>query len=594
MLRKFKRVFNFSDLANLLSHIDSQQKTKLVLLILLMLFSSIIDVISIGALIPFLTALTTPEILFEHKWLEPFVKIFSFNHPNQIVFPLVVLFVAINVFAGMMRIILLISKIRLSNSIGNRLSEKGYRNVLHDSYIAQVQKNSSETLTGITSSINRTIYFTMLPVLNIISSIVFFVSIISFLIFINPMITLWIFGSFGVVYLIMMLVSKKHLIRNSKLIKKQQRNIIKTIQESLSGIREVIIDNNQNFFSLRFSKSDKEFRCASATNSIIGAAPRFIIETLGVVSIALIALYLTKDGGNLIEHIPLLGVIALGFQRMLPIFQLAFQSWSEINGSKESLKDSLKLLNIKTNTPKSIPGALTFDEKIELKEVSFKYKLDSKTVIDNINLGVKKGEMIGVIGTTGSGKSTLIDILMGLLTPTIGGLFVDNVKITSDNTQGWMNKIAHVPQMIHLSDSSIAENIAFGIHKDEINLNKIYDAANKAELSLVVNSLSEGYNTLVGERGVRLSGGQCQRIGIARALYKQATILIFDEATSALDNETESEVMKAIEGLDNDLTIFIVAHRLTTLKKCDRIIKLDKGRIVDILSYKDIASLSGK
>jgi ATP-binding cassette subfamily B protein len=234
------------------------------------------------------------------------------------------------------------------------------------------------------------------------------------------------------------------------------------------------------------------------------------------------------------------------------------------------------------------PKAIRFDKEIKLTNLSFRYTQESPWVLKNINLSLKKGSRIGFIGLTGSGKSTLLDIVMGLLSATEGGLFIDQQPINDKSRRSWQMNIAHVPQNIYLSDSSIEENIAFGVSKDKIDRQRVRKAAQQAQISQLIEQWQEGYQTFVGERGIRLSGGQRQRIGIARALYKQANVLIFDEATSALDNETEQAVMDAIEDLGEEITILIIAHRLTTLKGCDKIIKLEKDYAVRMGSYEEV------
>ena len=241
-----------------------------------------------------------------------------------------------------------------------------------------------------------------------------------------------------------------------------------------------------------------------------------------------------------------------------------------------------------------LPKPIPFSKEIKLNNLNFRYTEGSPWVLKNVNLSLKKGSHIGFIGVTGSGKSTLLDIIMGLLPATNGELIIDQLPLNNQNLRAWQAHIAHVPQNIYLSDGTIEENIAFGIENEEIDHQRVKKAAQQAQISELIGQWKDGYQTFVGERGIRLSGGQRQRIGIARALYKQASVLIFDEATSALDNETEQAVMDAIEGLDKELTILIIAHRLTTLKGCDKIVKLGKNNAINVLSYKEVLKLNDK
>lgn len=279
--------------------------------------------------------------------------------------------------------------------------------------------------------------------------------------------------------------------------------------------------------------------------------------------------------------LPVMGAMALGAQRLLPLLQQLYGNWTVVAGSQAVLIDVLDLLDqpLPLDAHLPAPEPLEFRETIRFDDVSFRYGADGPKVLDGVNLTIRKGARIGFVGGTGSGKSTMLDLLMSLLEPTQGQILVDDRPITSELRRAWQRTVAHVPQSIFLADSSIAENIAFGVPPEQIDMARVRHAAAQAQIGGFIEERLGGYDALVGERGVRLSGGQRQRIGIARALYKQATVLVFDEATSALDSATEKEVMNAIESLSKDLTILTVAHRLTTLKYCDAVVRVEKGQL---------------
>ena len=301
----------------------------------------------------------------------------------------------------------------------------------------------------------------------------------------------------------------------------------------------------------------------------------------------------TQGEKGFADGIPVLGALALGAQRLLPVMQIFYNAWGNLKGTHFVLEEVLVFLNLNdSKTMNVINDDCDFEKNIRLKDVSFGYDENSLPTINKINIDIKKGDRIGVIGKTGSGKSTLFDILMGLLDPTHGTLEVDENVITSSNRRAWQSRIAHVPQNIYLSDSTLEENIAFGIPVEEIDSSLVRRAAISANIDSVVNEWPLKYKTILGERGIRLSGGQRQRIGIARALYKQADVLFLDEATSSLDTATESSIMKAIEKLGNDITLIIIAHRISTLKNCSRILELtNEGKIYE-KEYSDIAESS--
>ena len=314
------------------------------------------------------------------------------------------------------------------------------------------------------------------------------------------------------------------------------------------------------------------------------------MEALGMILIATLAYSLAQQADGISKAIPILGALALGAQRLLPVLQQAYGSWTQINSGQASLKDTLELLDqpLPDYVNQSVVQSLPFNDNISLKKLGFRYGEETPYVLKQISFTITKGSRVGFIGTTGSGKSTLLDIVMGLLQPNSGVLEIDGQPITPANQRAWQLHIAHVPQAIFLADSTIEENIAFGVPKDQIDCDRVRQAAQQAQIAESIESWPYKYQTFVGERGIRLSGGQRQRIGIARALYKQADVIIFDEATSALDNETELAVMQAIEGLSQDLTLLIIAHRLTTLKNCTRIVELGDGGIKRTGSYQDI------
>jgi len=306
------------------------------------------------------------------------------------------------------------------------------------------------------------------------------------------------------------------------------------------------------------------------------------MESMGTVLIAGLAYVLSQRPDGITSAIPILAALALGLQRLLPALQQAYNSWSLMQGAHASLQDALDLLDqpMLQNMGEEKTALLSFENDISLKKVSFRYNRESPWIFEGVDLKIKKGSRVGFIGGTGSGKSTMIDIIMGLLDPVHGALEIDGQKISSENRRAWQSRIAHVPQTVFLTDNSIEENIAFGIPREKISYERIKLAAEQAQLAETIERWPEGYRTVVGERGIQLSGGQRQRIGIARALYKRADVIVFDEATSALDTETEMAVMLAIESLSQDITILIIAHRLNTLKNCHKIVEVKKEGIL--------------
>jgi ATP-binding cassette, subfamily B, bacterial PglK len=561
-----------------------------------MVVASLAEIISIGAVLPFLGVLTAPEQVYQHLMMQPIIQILELTEPRQLILPLTILFITAALLAGVIRLTLLYAMTKLSYATGADLSINIYRRTLYQEYEVHVSRNSSEVINGIITKTNTVIGGVILPAITLISSIVLLVGIMGALFAINTTIALSASIGFGSLYWLVIRYTKTHLKDNSKTIADQSSQMIKSLQEGLGGIRDVLIDGTQQFYCKLYRNADLPLRRASGNNQFINGSPRYAMEAIGMTFIAGLAYLMTQQESGMAAAIPVLGALALGAQRLLPALQQAYASYSAIKGSKSSFEDVLNLLSqpLPEYADQPLPEPIPFTKEIKLNNLNFRYIEGSPWILKNVNLSLKKGSRIGFMGVTGSGKSTLLDIIMGLLPATEGGLIIDNHTINDQNRRAWQAHIAHVPQNIYLSDSTIEENIAFGIEKELINHQRVKKAAQQAQIAELIEQWKDGYQTFVGERGVRLSGGQRQRIGIARALYKQADVLIFDEATSALDNETEQAVMSAIEGLDKKLTILIIAHRLTTLKSCNKIIKLDKDNIINILSYKEILKSNGK
>jgi len=418
------------------------------------------------------------------------------------------------------------------------------------------------------------------------------VGIIGVIFTINAQVALITFGIFTLFYWIISSITKKALQKNSQLIADQSTQMVKSLQEGLGGIRDVLIDNSQEFYCKLYRNADLSLRRASGDNVFIGQSPRYIMEAIGMALIATMAYTLTVKEGGSMAAIPILGTLAVSAQKLLPVLHQAYHSYSAIKGSESSFIDVLNLLNqpLSRDISGGLTGSIAFEKEILFKNVSFRYEKDEAWVLKDINLSFKKGETVGFIGVTGCGKSTLLDILMGLLTPTMGEISIDGVYITQQNRRAWQAHISHVPQSIYLADSTIQKNIAFSIKSGEIKNHKVIQAAHQAQIAEVIDNLKDKYQTFVGERGVQLSGGQRQRIGIARALYKDSNVLILDEATSALDNETEKKIMQQISQLENEQTVFIIAHRLTTLKQCDRIIRVNEDYTIEEVNYNQVTS----
>ena len=495
--------------------------------------------------------------------------------------PLTITFGVVALFSNGVRASLLWVSTRVSFAVGSNLSNEIYRRTLYQPYDVHLARNSSEVINGISTKVGEVIFYILIPTLNLISAGAMLIAMLFVLLFIVPGIALVIFVGFGIAYLFLIGLARNKLKLYSEHIARESTNVIRFLQEGLGGIRDILIDGSQEFFCANYRDADQKLRRAQGGNQFVGISPRYGMEAMAMLFISTLAYVLAKQPGGVGVAIPMLAAIALCMQRLLPALQQVYGAWSTIHGAQISLQDALKLLDqpLPIHVGQSSSLQLPFQQYIELNKISFRFNPKARWVLKDVSLKIYKGARVGFIGSTGSGKSTLLDIIMGLLQPIEGTLAIDGQLIAPANCRSWQVHIAHVPQVIFIADSNIEENIAFGIPKDQIDRERVRQVSRQAQIADVIESWPEQYQTRVGERGVQLSGGQRQRIGIARALYKHVDVLIFDESTNALDSETELAVMRAIDTLSLDLTVLIIAHRLSTLKNCTQIFEIAHGTI---------------
>jgi len=537
-----------------------------------------------------------PEKLFANPHIEAVIIFMGISSPEQLLLTFTTLFCFGALFSGSIRLVLLWGQNKLSFAIGADLGLEAYRKTLHQPYLVHVSRNSAEIVSGIIHKVGGLVFIAILPVLNLISSFLLLISVIVLLFTLDPIVTLITLTAFSAVYLCISFFIRQNLILSGVRVTVEQNNVLKAMNEGLGGIRDILIDGTQEVFVKLFRNYDLPLRQASANIAIYGGSPRYIVETAGMLVIACVAFMVLRRAEGTAEAIPMLGVVALGAQRILPLMQQIYNCVTSLWGGRASFADALYLLSQPVPAKKydDVETKLNFRESISFKNVSFRYDQNTPWVLKNISIEISRGQRIGIIGATGSGKSTLIDVLMGLLPPSEGYLCIDGIEIEGPLQIALQRRIAHVPQSIYLADTSVAENIAFGIPEDQVDMKRVQLAADRAQISSTIETLSDKFQTQIGERGVRLSGGQRQRIGIARALYKQADIIVFDEATSALDDKTEQELMSEIDLLSKDMTIIMIAHRLSSLKNCDFIIQIHEGvvskvsKIEEILNNKDL------
>lgn len=577
-------------LHSLLESLPRPRRVQLVLLVGLMFLGALAELVSIGAVVPFLAILTDAERALQQPSMARLITFLGLSGAQDARWQLTLMFALAAVASGAIRLTLLYSVAKFNFGIAHDLSSEVYRRTLYQPYSAHLARNSSEVIGSITKvdAVAGVVY----GLLTGCGAALMAAFIVAALLLIDPLIASISLLGFGTIYMVVSLLTRKRLAINSCVNSSAFNARLQALQEGLGGIRDVLLDHAQPVFSRRFNDIDQAFRQSQASTYFIGPSPRFAVEAVGMALIALLAFALVDSGGGIGTAIPVLGGLALGAQRLMPLLQQMYQGWVVLAGNRQALEDVLEM--VRQPLPPVLTGtaeALPFEHDIRLVGVSFRYQPQLPPVLQELNLTITKGARIGLVGATGSGKSTAMDLVMGLISPSTGEILVDGRPLVGASKLSWQKNIAHVPQSIFLADSSFAENIAFGVPREEIDLDLVRRAAERAQIADFIEATRDGYDTPVGERGTRLSGGQRQRIGIARAFYKEAKVLVFDEATSALDVETENAVMDAIRSFDRSLTVLIIAHRLKTLQGCDRIYRIDNGNIVFSGNYSQMMAL---
>ena len=573
-MEEHKYVSLFGTIKKLLTYVSIRRKIQFIYLIILTIITSLAEMMSIGAAFPFIKIITEPDKIFSDNFYLNILEFLNITTEKELIIFGSCTFAVLAFIAGFIRVLLTYINLRLATAVSSDIYFIVYSKILYQPYTYHISKNSNEILSVITNKVqNVTGVFT--NCISIFTSLIIFFSIIFILFIINWLSTTYAIIFFFLSYFLIFRFSKAKLSKNSRLITKQQDLVVKATNEGLGGIRDIIIDKTQKHFIDIYSSAVFKVQKAFAQNNFISQSPRFILEAVALVFVSIIIILLTRHKINgVYDILPVLGSMAFGAQRILPLTNQIYQAHTANRGIVYSLLDVIEILEKKNELCLVYENKiLSFNKSISAKNIKFSYKNKNIHVFKNLSFEISKGAKVAITGPSGCGKSTLLDLIMGLLDPTEGEILVDNISIKDCKNQ-WQQKIAHVPQFIYLADTTIAENIAFGISKGQIDLKKVKSAAKMAQINDFIESKELGYEEIVGERGIKLSGGQRQRLGIARALYKEAELLILDEATSALDYATEDSLMKVIDSLDKKITVIIISHRISFLKNCTYFIRL--------------------
>lgn len=571
-----------------------RQRRQLLHLQLLNFAAALGEVANLGMLLPFLRLLANPSQGIQ--FLGPLAKALKLLPSQQLLVVLGLGFMAVVTLTSLLRVLTIREQLRLAALIAADLGDQVFASVLHKPFSWHLSHNSSSVLGHLSKDVDQT-YYSIQALLMMATNLMIVVLLGGSLILLAPSISLVIGVILAAFYLLVFRFTRGALRADGECLASNYESSLQVAQEALGGIRDVLLDRSQTFFLGAYRTSNEAYRLASAAINIKAQVPRFLIEGFSVLVIVGLSLGLSLSSQGFERQLPILGTLALGAYRLLQPLQLCFGSLSNLQANVASLQRLEPYLGDQIPHPfrRSMPLEWPLPSSphtplVELVDVSFRYSDEGPWVLHHLNLAITPGERVAFVGTTGSGKSTTSDLILGLLSPNHGEVRVGghHLQGSDDRVEAWHARVAHVPQQIYLSDASFAANIAFGVPEERIDLNRVRQAAEQARIAVLIEGSSQGYSTVVGERGVRLSGGQRQRIGIARALYKRAELLVFDEATSALDNMTEAEVMAEVNALDRSITVILIAHRLSTVERCDRIILFEKGRIIGQGSFPEL------
>lgn len=580
-----KKILKIRSLLN-----DKEQK-KILLLLVMITLMSIVDTIGVASIFPFFKILTKPEIIKNNEFLEYLYVSLKFSSESNFLVFLGILLLVVLVLSLLFKAITVYYQLRVDQLIEFSISERLLKKYLMQPYTWFLNKNTSEIGNNLLKEVNQVVIGALSPVLSIISQGLLALLMIIVILYTNPLIALFALSTLSISYGFLYLLLKGYVYKAGKTRLDSSQKKYKIINEAFYGIKDLKVNRLEDFYHYLFYNSAKTYAVSNANTQILMRLPRFLIESIFFGGIILISLLYLGDPENLLDILPSLAVIAFAGYKLLPALQLIYADFLKI----KSVIPSLDLIYSENNNLSEIRKSnlnyisIKLKKEVTIEKLSYSYPFSNNTLFKDLDIKIPAKQTIGIIGKSGSGKTTVIDLILGLLTPDEGKICVDEIQIHEKNIKSWQSNIGYVPQQTFLVDDTISSNIAFGIKKEKIDMNQVEKVAKIANLDTFINTeLKKGYSTVIGERGIRLSGGQRQRIGIARALYSNPSLLILDEATNALDKKTEEVILKALKKLKGKITIIIISHHLSTLSDTDKIFVIDQGIVTSVSSYDEL------
>jgi ABC-type multidrug transport system fused ATPase/permease subunit len=567
------------------------ERYELLRLFGIVLLASLFDVLGVASFMPFFMVLANPSIIESNPYLARLFDLLGFNEVAELIYFLAWIIFFLILISVAFRAYVSWVILRFTNLQSHRLSIKLTKNYMQKPYEWFLSRHSGELTKTALSDVAQVVSGILIPMVNVITQIIVVAAIFTLLFLIEPKVAILSILFFGTSYIVFYSFIRKYLLRLGKERTFENKNRYQALTECFGGIKEIKTRDIEQFYVKRYESSSYNFFNAHVASQLVAQSPRFFLEAIIFGGILLLIITLLPKDGSISDILPTIGTYILGGYRVMPSIQAIYSNLSNLRFSSpvlHSISKDLTEIDLTTNGLSS-NKILNFKKSIRLECVSYSYPMSRSTSLNKLSIEIFAGSCVGVAGLSGAGKTTAMDIILGLLKPQSGKLIVDSQQITSDLLLSWRSNIGYVSQNVFLTDDTLAKNIAFGLEDDAINWDALFKASKTADLhEFIINDLPDGYDTMLGERGVRLSGGQRQRIAIARALYREPKLLVLDEATSALDNIAESNVIENISNLKNGITILIVAHRLSTIKNCDYILFLQSGALLASGTYDEL------
>ena len=577
--------------------LTSDERLRSILLLIMILIMALIDMMGIASILPFIAILTNPDVIETNTILNTVYQTansFGIENEQQFLIAMGIFVFLLLITSISFKALTIYFQIRFIKTVEYNIATRLLKYYLYQPYSWFLNRNSATLGKTILSEVSNVVGKGLTPMMNLITNIITALTLCILLVVVEPKLTSIVIVTICIFYGLVYRFNRNLLNRIGKEVFMANEGRFKILTEAFGASKEVKVGGLEQIYINQFSKPAKNIAQGTALVNILSQIPRFTLEAVAFGGMLLIILYYMTITGDIAKVLPIIALYAFAGYRLMPALQKIYISLTSlrfVGPALDSLHDDLK--NLKPIIQSEHGDSLKLNKNIRLKNIHYNYPNASKTALKNISLSIPANKTIGLVGATGSGKTTTVDIILGLLDPQEGALEVDGKVINKDNKRAWQRSIGYVPQQIFLSDNTVAANIAFGIDTSEINQEAVEYAAKIANLhEFIMNELPLKYQTTVGERGVRLSGGQRQRIGIARALYHKPKVLVLDEATSALDNLTEKAVMDAVHNSENDITKILIAHRLSTVKNCDKIYLFDKGELKKQGTFEELIKIS--